>query len=146
MKKLIASAVFCLAVLSVNASDLKWLTSLPDAKAQAKAENKLILMEFTGSDWCPPCKKLHSLVIESEAFAEFAKDKYVLVELDFPRRKEQSAELKAANKALSEEFKVEGFPTVIILDAGGKELHRKVGYGGTPAADYLAELGKGNAK
>ncbi len=141
MNKLLCVALVTLATVAAQAAELKWHTSLPDAKAVAKAESKQIFLEFTGSDWCPPCKKLHSQVLESDAFADFAKN-YVLVELDFPRNKEQSDELKAANKALAKEFKITGYPTVVILDADGKEVTRKVGYGGQSPQEYLAELKK----
>jgi protein disulfide-isomerase len=141
MNKLLCAALLSLAVVAAQAAELKWHTSLPKAKALAKSESKPIFVEFTGSDWCPPCKKLHSEVLESNAFAEFAKG-YVLVELDFPRKKEQSDDLKAANKALAKEFKITGYPTVVILDADGKEVSRKVGYGGQSPQEYLADLKK----
>ena len=141
MKKLILPVVVSLLAAATQAAELKWHTSLPEAKALAKAESKQIFMEFTGSDWCPPCKKLHADVLESEEFAKFA-ESYVLVELDFPRRKEQSDELKAANRELAEQFKITGYPTVVILDADGTELSRKVGFGGQTAQEYLASLKK----
>lgn len=146
MKRLILGLVASLAIVTANAADLKWHTSLPDAQAKAKAENKLVFLEFTGSDWCPPCKKLHADVLESKEFADYAAEKFVLVELDFPRRKEQSADLKKANKALAKDFGIEGYPTVIILDGSGKELLRKVGYGGGSAGDYIATLKEATAK
>ena len=136
-----------LCALAFSASQLihaedTWLTSLPKALEQAKAEKKLVLLDFTGSDWCPPCKNLHKTVLTSEEFSKFAKENLVLVEVDFPRAKEQSAELKTANKELSAKFQVRGYPTLIVLDAEGKELFKKVGYGGTPAKEYVAELAK----
>jgi len=143
MKRTLIGVFLALAVVAANASDLKWLTSLPDAKAQAKAENKLVFMEFTGSDWCPPCKMLHSEVLESKAFADYASKQFVLVELDFPRKKEQSQELKQTNRKLAEEFKVQGYPTVVILDPDGKELYRKVGYGRDSAEEYIAAVKAG---
>jgi protein disulfide-isomerase len=146
MKKLLLLVAASLTVLSVNAAELQWLTSLPDAQAQAKKDNKLVFMEFTGSDWCPPCKNLHKTVMESKEFAEYAKKNFVLVELDFPRKKEQSAALKKANRELASKFNIEGYPTVIVLDAAGKELHRAVGYGGTPAKEYVANLEKETGK
>jgi protein disulfide-isomerase len=146
MKTLLLGVVASLAILAANAAELKWHTSLPDATAKAKAENKLVFVEFTGSDWCPPCKKLHKDVLESEDFATYAAKNYVLVELDFPRRTEQSEELKKANKALAQEFKVKGYPTVLVLNADGKELYRSVGYGGGTAKDYIAKLQEGTAE
>ncbi|MCX6982126.1 MAG: thioredoxin family protein [Verrucomicrobia bacterium] len=124
------------------AAEDTWLTDLPKALEQAKAQKKMVLIDFTGSDWCPPCKSLHKTVLTSVEFSKFAKDNLVLVELDFPKSKPQTPELKAANQELSKKYAIRGYPTVIVLDADGKELFKKVGYGGTPAAEYVAELAK----
>jgi thioredoxin-related protein len=126
----------------LSAAEDTWLTDLPKAMEQAKAQKKMVLLDFTGSDWCPPCKALHKNVLTSGEFSKFAKDNLVLVELDFPKSKAQTPELKAANQELSKKYAVRGFPTIIVLDADGKELFKKVGYGGTPAAEYVAELAK----
>ena len=142
MKRLILAMAACLAVGTAQAAELNWLTSLPDAQAKAKAEDKLVLMEFTGSDWCPPCKMLHKEVMTSKEFAEYAKDNLVLVELDFPKKKEQTAELKKANQDLAEKYKITGYPTVIVLDSSGKEVYRAVGYSGAKAKEYVATLEK----
>jgi protein disulfide-isomerase len=115
-----------LATISLHASDI-WGTDYPAALTQAASSKKPILLEFTGSDWCPPCMKLTKDVFEQPAFEDFAKENLVLVKLDFPQAKEQSAELKAANEALSQKYQVEGFPTLILLDSTGKELARVVG-------------------
>ena len=124
------------------AAEDAWITDVPKAMEQAKSQKKLVLLDFTGSDWCPPCKNLHKTVLTSEEFSKFAKDNLVLVELDFPKAKPQSDELKAANKELSKKYGIKGYPTIIVLDADGKELFRKVGYSGTPAAEYVADLAK----
>ena len=141
MKALAFLATLLFATSAVFAED-SWITDLPKAMEQAKSEKKMVLLDFTGSDWCPPCKNLHKTVLLSEEFSKFAKDNLVLVELDFPKSKPQSDEIKAANKELSKKYGIKGFPTIIVLDGKGKELFRKVGYGGTPAADYVAELAK----
>ncbi|MEN9574305.1 MAG: Thiol-disulfide isomerase or thioredoxin [Verrucomicrobiota bacterium] len=104
------------------AADLKWLTDLPQAKAQAKAEGKLVLLDFTGSDFCSSCIRLHKDVFSAKEFAAFAKERLVLMEVDFPLKKKQPAALKAANEALSKEFKVDGYPTLILLASDGKKL------------------------
>lgn len=142
MKKLALLLTATFASLTLLAAEGEWLTDLPKAQAQAKAEKKLVLIDFTGSDWCPPCKNLHKTVLVSPEFTAFAKDNLVLVELDFPKSKPQSAELKAANKELAKKFGITGYPTVIVLDASGKEVFKKVGYGGTPAKEYVADLAK----
>ncbi|MFM8471174.1 MAG: thioredoxin family protein [Limisphaerales bacterium] len=142
MKKLLLLLTATFAAFTLTAAEGEWLTDLTKAQDKAKTEKKLVLLDFTGSDWCPPCKNLHKTVLTSEEFSKFAKDNLVLVEVDFPRSKPQSAELKAANKKLSEKFNIEGYPTVIVLDANGKEVFKEVGYGGTSAKDYVAKLAK----
>jgi thioredoxin-related protein len=62
--------------------------------------------------------------------------------LDFPRSKPQSDTLKKANESLSQQYGVEGYPTVIVLDAEGKQLSKEVGYDGTTPKDYVAKLEK----
>jgi len=99
------------------------------------------LVDFTGSDWCGYCIKLHKEVFDTPEFEKFAKD-YVLVELDFPKRKEQPAAEKTKNQAAQKKYGVNGFPTVLILTVGGKVLNRAEGYSpdSGPSA-YLPQLG-----
>jgi thioredoxin-related protein len=123
------------------AADGTWLTDLSQAQAKAKAEKKMVLADFTGSDWCPPCKALHKNVLSSPEFLSYAKDNLVLVEIDFPRTKPQSAELKKANKELAKKHDISGYPTVIVFDSNGKELLKDVGYDGkSKGADFVAKL------
>ena len=119
----------------------KWFTDLDEAKAVAVKENKPILVDFTGSDWCGFCIKLHAEVFDKPEFEEFAKG-YVLVELDFPNKKPQPAEEKAKNKAIQAKFAVTGFPTILLLDAKtGEAFGRQSGYGpGTGPKAYLEKL------
>ncbi len=119
----------------------KWYTDLDEAKAVAVKENKPLLVDFTGSDWCGYCIKLHAEVFDKPEFEAFAKD-YVLVELDFPNKKPQPAEEKAKNKAIQAKFAVSGFPTVLLLDAkSGEAYGRQSGYGpGTGPKAYLEKL------
>lgn len=119
-----------------------WGTDHAAAMAAAKKEKKPVLLLFTGSDWCPPCKKLHAEVFASDEFKAWAKDKVVLLELDFPRNKEQPAELAKQNKELQKEFKVSGYPTVIFVDAKGKKLHSSSGYGGEGVAAWIKKVEK----
>ncbi|MDB6063934.1 MAG: trxA [Pedosphaera sp.] len=140
MKKLMA--VLLMAGLAVQVNAAEWLTDLPKALEKAKTEKKLVMMEFTGSDWCPPCKALHKNVMTSPEFEAYASTNLVLVELDFPHKKEQSAELKKSNAALAEKYKIEGYPTVIVLDENGKELSKDVGYGGEKPEQFIEKLKK----
>jgi len=121
-------------------ADVQWSTDLPAAQAQAKKDKKLVLVNFTGSDWCGWCKKLQAEVFTTKEFDTFAKDKLVLVEIDFPNQKKQSAELKKANEALQAKYKASGFPTIVALNGEGKEVWRQVGYmPGGPKA-WIAKL------
>jgi thioredoxin-related protein len=119
----------------------KWYTDLDEAKAVAAKENKPLLVDFTGSDWCGYCIKLHAEVFDKPEFEEFAKN-YVLVELDFPSKKPQPAEEKAKNKATQAKFGVSGFPTVLLLDAKtGEAYGRQSGYGpGSGPRAYIEKL------
>lgn len=120
-KRLLSLAATLVLFQTVIAADSTWLTDLPKAKQQAKAEGKLVLLDFTGSDFCSSCIRLHKEVFPAKEFAAFAKQRLILVEVDFPLKK-QPAALKAANEALSKEFKVDGYPTLILLGSDGKKL------------------------
>lgn len=142
MKKLTATLLAAFACYQLSAAGDDWGTDLPKALEQAKKEKKLVLLDFNGSDWCPPCIKLKKDVFGTDDFKKFAQDNLVLVDLDFPRRKAQAAEIKAANEKLSEQYKIESFPTIIVLDANGKQVSREEGYGGESAKDYVGKLKK----
>ena len=98
-----------------------WSTDLEKAFAQAKKENKAVLVEFTGSDWCPPCIAMRKNVFSKKEFVDAASKKYILVELDFPKGDKAIAE---KNEPYAEKYKIEGFPTVILFDSEGKEFTR----------------------
>lgn len=126
-------------VLGIHAaSAAEWMTNYNEALALAAKQDRPVLLDFTGSDWCPPCMKLHEDIFEKPEFSAFAREKLITVMLDFPRSKELSPELKKQNEELAQKYAVRGFPTLILLSPQGKELDRKVGYfPGGPAA--LAE-------
>ncbi len=135
-----AAAVALLLPGSARADD-GWLVSFEQAKDLAAKEGKDILMEFTGSDWCPPCKALKAKVLDAEVFQEQVPPQYVLLKLDNPRDKsQQTPEEIAQYKRLSAEFRIEGVPTIILADAQGRPFAKRVGYGGTPAEEYVSDL------
>ena len=101
--------------VSSGADEELWQTDYKAALAKAKAEKKYVLADFTGSDWCGWCIKLHNEVFEKEPFKTEAPKQYVLVELDFPQEKKQPDELKKQNADLSEKYKIEGYPSVLLL-------------------------------
>ena len=128
MKTLLTTLLAATLFWQVNAAESSWLTDLPKAEAQAKAENKIILIDFTGSDWCGWCIKFKKEVLDTAEFQAYAAKNVVLVELDYPSKKAQSDELKKANAGLKDKYDVKGFPTLVVLDKDGKEIGRQVGY------------------
>jgi len=136
-RRILAVVALCLSVFSLSAADV-WLTDLDEGMKVAKAEKKAILVDFTGSDWCGWCIRLKKEVFDQKEFAAATKD-FVLVELDYPQRKKQSDEVKAKNKALSEKFGIEGFPTILLLDAEGAPF-AQTGYQEGGPVKYLAHL------
>ncbi len=141
MNKLIVTifSILLTGQMMASAKDV-WVTDLPAAQAKAKKEKRMVLVNFTGSDWCSWCKKLQKEVFGTKEFDAYAAEKLVLVELDFPSQKKQSDELKKTNEALQEKFKVQGFPTILVLDGEGKELWRQVGYMSGGVEAWVAKL------
>lgn len=124
----------------LDAAAAEWLTDYPAALARAKAENKRVFLDFTGSDWCSACKLIKKKVLATGEFAAYAKDSLILVEIDFPMNKPQPDSLVKANKALAEKLKIDGYPTLVVVDAEGKELWREEGYDDETPAQYIAKL------
>jgi len=106
---------------------LNWENNLDQAIQQAKKENKAVLVNFTGSDWCIWCKRLSSEVFQQKAFKEYADKSLVLVMLDFPRDKQQTPETQNYNRSLAEKYGIQGFPTILIFNGQGK-LVAQTGY------------------
>ena len=131
-----------LLTLRVFAAEGEWLTDLEKAQEKARTEKKLVLMDFTGSDWCVSCKQLRDDVLTSKDFVEFAKANLVLVEVDIPMHKPQSPDLERANKELQRKFKVQMFPTLVVLNGKGKELGRLRYSPSFKTGDYIAQLKK----
>ena len=130
-----------LAVLSFSpamAAD-GWMTDFEAAKKKAAKENKSLLLDFTGSDWCPPCKRLTSEVLGQEDFIKAAKEHFVLVELDFPRNKEQPDDLKQQNQDLQQRYGIQGYPTILLTAADGKP-YGQTGYRPGGVEKYLEHL------
>lgn len=117
----------------------KWETDMEVALKRAKDENKPLLLDFTGSDWCGWCIKLKDEVFDKPEFKEYAKDNLILVELDFPHGKSQSKKEKEQNQKLKQEHKVSGFPTVVLLDSDGKPVNR-TGYQQGGPEKYVEHL------
>ncbi len=103
-----------------TASPLTWYTDLGKARELSDAQNKPIFGFFTGSDWCGWCRKIQADVFAKPAFVEWAAKNVILLELDFPRRKQLPAELVKQNQALQQAFNVSGYPTVWLFTISTK--------------------------
>lgn len=136
MKKIISTLIAAGALMH-SALGSEWLTDVSAAKEKAAKENKAIMMDFTGSDWCGYCIKLKKAVFDTPEFEKFAAEKLVLVEVDFPSKKKQPAELKKANEKLRDQYKIEGYPTLQFIDAKGKVLGQIVGYEGEKPKEWI---------
>ncbi len=119
--------VAALAALVMPAFAAEWMTDLDAAKAKAQAEGKAVLVDFTGSDWCGWCIRLKKDVFDKPAFGEYARDKLVLVEVDVPHNPEFDQELLRRNRELCEQYKVDGFPTIMVVTPAGDVVGGFVG-------------------
>ncbi len=118
------AALFVTASFAFSAE--AWTRDFEAAKTRAKAENKPIFLYFTGSDWCGWCKKMEKDILTKKEFLDYASENLVLVELDYPRKPENKEKQPEAertqNKELDKKFKIEGYPTVYLVDASGELL------------------------
>lgn len=127
------------ATLSLAASE-GWTDNWEAAKARSKEQKKPILIYLTGSDWCGWCKKLEKEVISQKAFMDFAKEHFVLMEADYPKKKEQSPELRKQNAELEKKYLAGGYPTMWVLDAEGNKLSGDLGELEGGVGGYIAKL------
>ncbi len=144
MKKIILSAVLLTAILigcskSGTSDNLKWETNLETALQKAKAENKAVLVNFTGSDWCVWCQKLSAEVFSKSEFEDYANENLILVKIDFPEKIEQSTETKMYNNQLAQRFGIEGYPTIFLLKNDGS-VALKTGYLPGGPVTYVNQL------
>lgn len=112
-------------------NDQTWLTNLDEAKQLAKTKHEYILLNFSGSDWCGPCIRLHDEIFGSEIFKQFANEHLVLVNADFPRLKKNQlpADQKKRNETVADEYNKTGiFPFTLLLDENGKVLKSWEGF------------------
>ena len=118
-----------------------WLNDFSQAKAIAASTGRPILINFTGSDWCGWCIKLDKEVFSQKAFKEYAAEELVLFKADFPRKTKLPANVTAQNRKLAGQYKIEGYPTVILVNAEGEVIHR-TGYESGGADKYVKSLNK----
>lgn len=121
-----------------NISDT-WTTNYDEAIEIASKQNKSILMVFSGSDWCAPCKKLRKNILEIEEFIAYEKDHLVILYLDFPAKKKNKLSKKQTkhNENLAEKYNSSGsFPKVILLNSEGAKV-KELKYEGQSISDFI---------
>jgi thioredoxin-related protein len=125
------------------ASLFGWETDFENAKKKAVTEHKLILLNFSGSDWCGPCIRLHQEIFESPSFKNFAGDNLVLINADFPRLKKNqlSKDQQKKNDKLADKYNPDGiFPYTVLLNADGKIVKSWEGFPNTTAEQFTGLL------
>ena len=130
-----------LSVLSLSSN--KWETDFDKAKQSAKTEHKFILLNFSGSDWCGPCIRMHKEIFESDAFSQYASNHLVLVNADFPRLKKHqlSSEQLRKNNQLAETYNKEGdFPLTLLLSEDGAVLKTWHGFPNVSADVFIDQV------
>ena len=125
--------------ISTFAAGKGWLTNIDEAMKLSEKTGKPILLEFAGSDWCPPCMRLKKEVFDKKEFKDFAKENLILVLADFPRSSNMSQQQKKHNSKLATKYKIRYFPTVLLLDSKGKVIFT-TGYERGGAKKYVAML------
>lgn len=125
-KKTLCAAMLLAALAPAWAAE--WMTDLEAAKAKAAAENKAVLIDFTGSDWCGWCIRLRKQVLDTPAFETYAKDKFVLMEVDMPQNPKFDQAQLERNRQLCEQFGVSGFPTILVVTPKGDVVGGFSGY------------------
>ena len=147
MKKVFITLLVVLSSLAVEAQELKWETDINKAIKVSNKTKKPMLLFFTGSDWCGWCIRLQKEVLKTPEFAKWATKNVVLVELDYPRGKQQPDAIKAQNNGLQQTFGIQGFPTVWFATAkikSGKPSFTGIGNTGYVAGGPAAWLDVAN--
>ena len=129
--------VFNFFLLSVSADQL-WITDFALALEESKDNDKYLLVEFSGSDWCPPCIRLNDEVFKTDVWKKWADENVISVLIDFPKSG-QSDEDKRKNELVAKNLNITHFPTIVILNKNGKEMFR-TGYKSGGPEKFISHL------
>ncbi|TVQ38864.1 MAG: thioredoxin family protein [Spirochaetaceae bacterium] len=136
---LIVTVALIAPALPAAADIYSWETDIEAALVRAEREDRVVFAYFAGSDWCGWCARLQAEVLDTQLFRDFARRYVVPLLIDFPRELPQTGEQQLANRVLARQFGVTGFPTIVILDSRGGEIHR-TGYAAGGAGNYVSLL------
>jgi len=135
--------LLAIAFVAFFSTNVTWLGDFDSAKTQAVQQHKLILVNFSGSDWCGPCIRLRKEILESATFENYATDHLVLVRADFPRQKKNqlSKEQVKLNDALADKYNSEGkFPYTLLVDETGKVLFQWDGFPNETPDQFVSQI------
>ncbi len=141
---MVKAVVFSICIVFFFSRD--WHHNMEEAKQIAQKEHKHILLNFSGSDWCGPCIRMHNEIFGNDAFQNMADTQLILVNADFPRKKKNqlSAEQQGMNNAMADKYNPQGkFPFTVLLDANGKSLKEWDGFPNETAKDFTIEVRNG---
>ena len=140
MSRAALSTIIITFAACLPAQEARWIQDFSKAKAQAKAENKHLLIDFTGSDWCGWCIKLDKEVFSQAAFVEAAPKSFVLVKLDYPNNQDLvTEEVRKQNAVLQKTYQIQGYPTILLCDADG-HVYGQTGYQAGGPDEYTKHL------
>jgi len=120
-----------------------WMGDFDSARTEAVKEHKLILINFSGSDWCGPCIRLRKEILESATFENYATDHLVLVRADFPRQKKNQLpkDQVKRNEALADKYNADGkFPFTLLVDENGKVLKSWDGFPNETPGQFVSDI------
>ncbi|SHJ40355.1 Thioredoxin-like [Rubritalea squalenifaciens DSM 18772] len=137
IKKLSITLFALLAFSGISLAGDGWMTNIEQALAKAKTSKKPVMVEFTGSDWCPPCIRMHKQVFSKDEFLKKASKGFILVKIDIPNG---NKDLRAKNEPVLQKHKVRGVPTVIVFSPEGTELDRFTASSYPDVKSFLAKL------
>ncbi len=142
MKKRIVVAIASHLLICTIVKAQTFVHNFEEAKTKANTESKIVMMIFSGSDWCKPCIELHETIIKDQPFQHFGKDNLVLLELDFPYKKKNqlSKEQQAHNEQLADRYNPQGvFPLLLLVNENGKVMH-KMGFDNRLTSDNYVQV------
>lgn len=124
-------------------SFIEWQTDFENAKKIAKEKHRLILLNFSGSDWCGPCIRMRKEILGNENFSKMADSSLVLVNADFPRNKKNQPDkiIRKQNETLADRYDPDGkFPFTLLLDADGKVIKTWDGFPPGTISQFITEI------
>jgi thioredoxin-related protein len=138
MKQLLFFISFAFLVPVMN-----WSGDFDAAQKEAKRTHKLLVINFSGSDWCGPCIRMRKEILETETFEDYASDHLILVRADFPRQKKNQLpeEQVKRNEALADKYNPDGeFPLTLLVDENGKVLKKWSGFPNITPENFVAQI------